>query len=501
MIGLGISPFYTTRKGYDANALAFITAAGITNTGQQQAINNFVVNLKAINLIQTGFVDFSTPANSIIKALYPFVGGTAASHKWNLINPVDSDAAFRLVFGGTVTHSSMGIKGDGSTGYADTFLVPATDLATNDSSMFYYPVSNVVTTAQFNQGSRTGSTQVFVNRTYNASLKADAFQYNGSAGQGFLETTSTWVKNNKTNTIKQSVNKLFINQRYLTKHQMIVNGVLDTENATSGGTLPTHKCYLLGYNNVGALASATDITCGLAGFGKGMTAAAATAFSTACDTFQRNMNRFRNTTSVQCVGDSITWGLSVPNVSPYPTQLEALYSSPSNLIANNFGVSGKQLVNMITDYAANEGTYYFNKFDNNALVLMAGVNDLGQDLNCTEADLKARYVSYFTLANATGYNSFVCELLPQSNPAYAARTDYETIRQSVNAWMTTYLLANGYVKAVVPTGSDSRIGINGSQLNSTYYLQDTKIHPTDTGSGVIAELVKQTLANYYSVNI
>jgi hypothetical protein len=56
-----------------------------------------------------------------MKALYPFVGGTATTHKWNLKDPRDLDAAYRIQFNGGWTHNSNGIQGDGYTGYANTF--------------------------------------------------------------------------------------------------------------------------------------------------------------------------------------------------------------------------------------------------------------------------------------------------------------------------------------------------------------------------------------------
>jgi hypothetical protein len=94
--------------GFDADALAFIFAAGITNTTQQTAINQLVVDLKSYSLWDK------------MKALYPFVGGTATSHKFNLKDPRDLDAAYRLQFYGGWTHNSNGIQG-GSGAYANTF--------------------------------------------------------------------------------------------------------------------------------------------------------------------------------------------------------------------------------------------------------------------------------------------------------------------------------------------------------------------------------------------
>lgn len=58
--------------------------------------------------------------------------------KYNLVNPVDSDAAFRLVFNGGWTFSSSGALPNGTNGYADTKLVPSTTITRNDGSFGMY---------------------------------------------------------------------------------------------------------------------------------------------------------------------------------------------------------------------------------------------------------------------------------------------------------------------------------------------------------------------------
>ena len=115
----------------DADAQAFITAASITDSTQQTAINTLVTDLKGYGIW------------SKMKAIYPFVGGTASTHKFNLKDPRDLDVAFRLTFNGGWTHSSTGAKPNGTTGYANTFLSP---------------ISNLVSTSGFGYYSRTNST-------------------------------------------------------------------------------------------------------------------------------------------------------------------------------------------------------------------------------------------------------------------------------------------------------------------------------------------------------
>ena len=118
----------------DADALAFITAATITDATQQSAINTLVTDLKSANIWTK------------MRAIYPFIGGTATTHKFNLKDPRDLDAAFRLVFSGGWTHGSTGALPNGTTAYANTFLNENTTLLTNDSHISTYLRTNVAGT-------------------------------------------------------------------------------------------------------------------------------------------------------------------------------------------------------------------------------------------------------------------------------------------------------------------------------------------------------------------
>jgi len=94
----------------DPNAQAFLDAAVITDITQANAINSLVIGLKADNLWNK------------MNAIYPFVGGTATTHKYNLKDPRDLNAAYRLVFNGGWVHSSIGVTPNGINGYADTYF-------------------------------------------------------------------------------------------------------------------------------------------------------------------------------------------------------------------------------------------------------------------------------------------------------------------------------------------------------------------------------------------
>ena len=101
----------------DVDAQAFITATGITDATQITAINTLVVGLKADGLWTKS------------RAIYPFIGGSASTHKWNLRTPLNTNAAFRLTFIGGITHYANGIKGNLLNAYYETHLNPSTEFS------------------------------------------------------------------------------------------------------------------------------------------------------------------------------------------------------------------------------------------------------------------------------------------------------------------------------------------------------------------------------------
>lgn len=111
----------------DADAQAFIDAAGITDTTQVSALHTLVAELKGYGLWQK------------FHAIYPFVGGTAGAHSYNLVNP----STYQILWSATgVTHNANGITGNGSTGYGDTqYIIPSA--RQNDFHISVYVRNNV----------------------------------------------------------------------------------------------------------------------------------------------------------------------------------------------------------------------------------------------------------------------------------------------------------------------------------------------------------------------
>jgi hypothetical protein len=110
---------------FDADALAFITAVSITDNTQKTAVNTLVTDLKNANIWTK------------MKAIYPFLGGTGAKHRFNLIKPTTLFSDFYMTFYGGGTHSANGWKCNGVDACSDTSIVPITHMASNQNDMCF----------------------------------------------------------------------------------------------------------------------------------------------------------------------------------------------------------------------------------------------------------------------------------------------------------------------------------------------------------------------------
>lgn len=119
----------------NTDAFNFLDAAGITRTDSNSAIILGIANLTT-DLKNYGLWDK-------MKAIYPMVGGTSGSHKFNLKDPRDSNSAYRLNFSGSWTHNSTGAVLDGSTTYANTYLIPSNLYSTGFYSFGAYRKNGV----------------------------------------------------------------------------------------------------------------------------------------------------------------------------------------------------------------------------------------------------------------------------------------------------------------------------------------------------------------------
>ena len=243
----------------DPDAQAFITAAAITDPTQQAAINTLVVDLKGYNIW------------SKMKAIYPFVGGTASTHKWNLKDPRDLDAAFRLVFNGGWTHSSTGALPNGTNGWADTFL--------NDNTV------NTLNNVHISVYSRTNTT----------TQSADISSYDGTNLTSIFPYLANSIYTMAQQTVVSPVTT-FVNSLGL----FIANRINSTQLFTFKNTTKYTSAFnSVAKSNQNFILSRTSTTTGnysdrqlaFASIGDGLTDTEAANFYTAVQAFQTTLNR------------------------------------------------------------------------------------------------------------------------------------------------------------------------------------------------------------------
>ena len=131
-----------TTNTIDYEPYNYINASG--NMAYETAIVNLFSSLKSNNLYNK------------IQAFYPFLGTTAAQHKWNAKNPLDTNLAFRLTFFGTGTFSNLGYQCNGTNAYANTYFNSRTNQSINNNGMTLVSGTNNVKNDSIEIGCYTG---------------------------------------------------------------------------------------------------------------------------------------------------------------------------------------------------------------------------------------------------------------------------------------------------------------------------------------------------------
>lgn len=119
---------YRFSSSFDTDAQAFFTAnSTLTDTAQKNAINQFVLDLKSNSLWTLG------------KYLYLGFLGDSTKVKYNLFNP----ASNVLTISSGWTFDTQGMKGNGTSAYAQTGFIPSVSASQNNKSLFVYSQENI----------------------------------------------------------------------------------------------------------------------------------------------------------------------------------------------------------------------------------------------------------------------------------------------------------------------------------------------------------------------
>jgi len=261
---------------YEAEATAFFAVNTGLTTPQKDAVNDLVLELKAI-----GWSKF--------QAIYPMIGGTADAHKWNLVNPVNSDAAFRLQFFGTWSHDASGADPDGSTAYANTFFHPLernpgitpADLSNINSFHFsYYSGENTAPGAS--------SDRVLFGYVGGAdNIVWDNFNTSGK----YIQHGDAITTNLTSQTVFNGLSTISRSSQTSSKAYFGASQVGSTVTTSRNQTTTTQSIYLGAQNNAGTARWFGNYKCQFFSCGPSLSDAEVSALNTAVTNFQTALSR------------------------------------------------------------------------------------------------------------------------------------------------------------------------------------------------------------------
>lgn len=255
-----INPYLVQPSGPSYGTL---TTAWIAATGETD-----LTILGALNTLETDLTTYGL--TSKMKALYPFVGGTAAKHKYNFMNT----AAYELSFVGGWTHSSTGSKPNGTNAYANTGIL-ASSFGSNYMLNYY-------------------------SRTNSAGLTSDLGAYNETNINITVESLTS-LAGSLYMDIPTSNDRIIVSNSDSRGNYIFFNNSSNGRRAFRNSTSLINTTYLatamtnknLIFSDWGYLASPrySDRELAFGGFGSNFTATDAANYYTAIQAFQTTLSR------------------------------------------------------------------------------------------------------------------------------------------------------------------------------------------------------------------
>jgi hypothetical protein len=272
-----VTTYYWQRAipGLDPDAVTFLSAAGITDPTITVSINDLVISLKSAGIWTK------------MKAIYPFVGGTATTHKYNLKSPQDTNAAFRLSFSGGWTHSANGALPNGTNAYANTYLTPASHQSFTSGHFSLYSRTSSASLSLFgSHGIRDNLSPVrsssILIRTQSSFRQFFMWGVGGNDGLNAADETDArgFYLGSRT-----AANSLFYYKNGTT--------IASTTGNQTQTTLSTSSYFLSNHNNQGSPDpnNYDNKQLAFASIGDGLTGTEAGNFYTAVQTFQTTLGR------------------------------------------------------------------------------------------------------------------------------------------------------------------------------------------------------------------
>ncbi len=244
---------------YDLDAVAFITATGITNTVQKTSINTLVLSLKS-NSLWTKII-----------AAYPFIGGTSSTCSRNL-----KENTNHLSFVNTVAgdFTNNGWTPNGTNSYANTNVNFPTETSLNSLAMGLYSRTNNIASGIDMGGAAINNNTI-------------------SLAGGITVTTTSNNATNLSSSIPSTQGLFVVSRTASNAVANYRNSTLLTASTNASGALPLVDCFLGArqFGNGGPAANFSNRQFAFAFISLGLTAGEVSTLYTIIQQYQTNLSR------------------------------------------------------------------------------------------------------------------------------------------------------------------------------------------------------------------
>ena len=255
-------PYSIAQTPLDGDAARFLQVTGVTGQNEVFALNTLVQKLKYANLWAR------------YQIIYPFLGTTSTTQKFNLKNPQDTNGAYRITFVNGGTFNASGYTSDGVNDYGNTNLIGTSiGAGLNDFSISYY-IKNAPADDGFDFGTRNNTNWLAGNFRTATNLMS---------GRAYNNTVTTLANPHTTGlySISRSNSANFF---------MGVNNTTTTGTQTSTGR-PAFNLLFGGYNDFGTPGQFSNRNFQFFAVGNSITSAEHTTLWNIVAEYQSNLNR------------------------------------------------------------------------------------------------------------------------------------------------------------------------------------------------------------------
>ena len=278
--------WYEKTPTYTARVTAFATATGITDYTILDPLNIFDLGLTYYGL------------DTIMKALYPMVtdktsqSDMANQMKYNFMNPLDTNAAFRLQWFGGWIYSRTGALPNGTNAYADTFLTPSTALTLYNNHLSFYSRTNTNVGGGNDMGGQWQQISPILSYPF--------YQFNGRNSDGNAVGSISSADANRVIYTQTNPASFVVTSRTANNSlKSYTNGILKSTNTTVNTSavngLPQNKVFISAFNlydgTTNSIINYSNKQCAFASIGDGLTDFQGDMFSTLVNNLQKALNR------------------------------------------------------------------------------------------------------------------------------------------------------------------------------------------------------------------